>query len=676
MRMLAGLLLTAAVAAAFAQTDDKPLREAASANGRFVLRITPGRPGRSGRACEATLTEQTERNPGGRPIWQRPLVNDVAPGLAFVRDDGRYVVTLDEHRRGGARHSLVIYGAKGELLRHFLLPDLLQKSDWQRVKLDERVIRWLDKARGSFDDDTNEFVLVLGWGREIHVDLKRLRIVGPDKDLDEVPPAMLAQMFDEEQEAPSALALSEQEDKRAQDVAAALTAPTTAASSAPPKVEVQATATTSAPQTNPVAQTHPASQKASAPRAAVATPTVPRPDPARPVDYVAWLNAQGRVAGPDAAPLYAAALAAHVAWTGDEQVLIAAGRGESTALHAPAVTTWLAANTAALRDFRAASERSQMSRRYRSADGSLAGIELPELAKLRSLARACTVEGRQLAAAGQSVEAAERYLAVLAAGAHVGGGMTAVENLVGLGMQAGAAEGFLDLQSDANTALDAGALAAELEAAYRPVRPVVEVLQSERATFLDALQHIWTPDQDGGPPRLDRDAARRLLAPGATGGAATNDTVLQEALNQLEQTGFAQTVAYGDSVYDALAAALAGAPVENATRIEQFDRVLKEQAQTNLLVGIFAPALGSYLRLAVRGEALRRGTLLVTRLQAYRQRNGSYPEALEALGQAEPNTDPYTGTYFEYRVTATGFSLRAGGAVRGKSETQIWPRRQ
>lgn len=175
------MYIGAVLAIAFVGSDargqnSRPLREAKSPNERFELRIEAGRPGaRTSRPCNATLLETAAG--AARRRWERPLVNDAAPAQAIIRDDGKFVVTLDEFRRGGARHTLVIYGARGELLRHFMLTDLLTREDWAHVKSARRAVEWLDGAKPRFDDAADAFVVELGWKREIRIDLRRLVVL-------------------------------------------------------------------------------------------------------------------------------------------------------------------------------------------------------------------------------------------------------------------------------------------------------------------------------------------------------------------------------------------------------------------------------------------------------------------------------------------------------------------
>jgi hypothetical protein len=59
-------------------------------------------------------------------VWDRRLVNDVAPAKALVSNSGRYVVTFDDwYSVGLGENVVVIYGHDGSLIRHLLLSDLL-----------------------------------------------------------------------------------------------------------------------------------------------------------------------------------------------------------------------------------------------------------------------------------------------------------------------------------------------------------------------------------------------------------------------------------------------------------------------------------------------------------------------------------------------------------------------
>ncbi len=694
-------LATAAVA------SDRPLREARSENGRYALRIDAGRPGRGGRPCRAMLHDsRAERS--GRRVWERMLVNETAPRQGFVRDDGRFVVTLDEHSRGGARNALVIYGAEGELLRHFLLPDLLERDDWARVKVQGEEVVWLEGASAGFASGSEHsrpqpappaaheaaepadtavagefFVVRLRWGREVRVDLRTLQVVRGGKSADsavaDVPPEILARLLgharaQSENGADLPLSATVGTQTAADEISAAL-APDdvlpeslTGEPAAVPEVprepstgeaavaEVDAN---DADAGQPIVPPEPAasgSEEDARGRSPCTTVTVPRPQPGEKVDYVAWLNGYGQVQGPDAAPFYEAAIAQLPEWTGDRELLIMATGGDPAALASPAVAAWLEQCAGALELLRQGAQQPVRGWHYESPDGTLIGVVLPLLGQFRELSRAHLIAARQELAAGRPGPAAGRCLDVRAAGAHAGAGLTLIESLVGLTVQSLGGDTLLDIQHDAADALDFVQLAADVRRAYRRVRDPAETLQGERALFMDTLQRSWDVDPAGGEPVLNRAAAARLLKT-----AEMDDAQIAETLDRLERIGYGKTEAEASIYYDALTEAFSRPFAEGRRQLEKIEQIMTDP-QMNPLLRTFIPALARCQFLYTRTETARRAVLTVTQLNAYRQQHGEYPDSLEVLGDDEATTDPFTGRRFQYRRTPAGFTLYSRGA--------------
>lgn len=694
-------ILVSAECAAF---DGGPLREARSANRRFSLRIEPGRLGRSDGGCRATLYGQRDDARRPRRIWEHALVNDVAPEQAFIRDDGRFVITLDEFRRGGARHAVVIYGERGELLRHFLLIDLLGREDWSHVETSRRALRWLDDALCAFDDSAAAFVIRLKWGREIRIDLRTLQVLHEGQQdvsivLTGAPPEVLALLLghlrdDSRQEVADQLnelaGLTPEEKAQADAVAAAL-APA-GAESETPSAQALAHATDGdhgEALDEPRSDTPDEEPRQSSdayddwPVAAqVGAIRVPMPDAADPVDYVAWLNDLGRVDGPDADPVYGVACEAYVAWDGDSDLYRAALDGDPEALASPEIAAWLESNQRALEAFREASRFDAKGWDYSSPDGSLLQVLLPTLSPTRKLGRASVIDGRKHALAGEPIEAAERYLDALAAGAHVGAGMTIIENLVGIAVQSAAADAMLDLQADApEDALDYAELVAAAEAAYRAPRPVVETIQGERAFFLDTTQRLWKPDPRTGEHVFDKEYAIQFLS--AIGIEEQDPAALAEELSLVD---FEDAVAQGNAYWDKMTQAATLPYPAARQRFDALDQWRMDTAETDPFTRAFAPALGRYLLNATRAECKRRGTLLATRANAYYQEHGEYPPSLAVLGQDDVTTDPFSNAAFVYlRDPDGGFTLYSvgedglddGGSDEPDAETGdvlFWPR--
>lgn len=683
-------------APAVARGDGRPLREASSANREYVLRIEPGRLARADAPCMATMLRATGRDASPRPLWKRPLVNDTAPGQVFIRNDGKFTVTLDEHGRGGARHALVIYGEDGRLLRHHIITDLLSKDDWRHVRISKRSLDWLDGARCRFDTPRNIFLIELEWGRSVVLDLQTLQIVRSTTDVPtglllDVPPQVVELL-----ESSAALGDNDLGEE------AATTQPGTGepvtGESAPRGThgDSEATAPESAPADSAgVPQPGPeiggvppdAGELAPGvdPAPAGPEPGLPPPNPAAPSDYVAWLNQFG-VCAPDqdARPLYDAAIRSFVPFEGDQSLLGNALNGDPEALASPQLAVWLDANRAALDTFRRGAMLDHRSWALHSPDGSMMSVLLPDLSPMRQLARASILEGRRLAAAGRTAEAADRILDALAAGAHVGSGATLIENLVGTAMQTQGADALLDLQASApEGALDYARLAREAEAAARPVAPYGDVLMGERLFALDALQRMYVPGENGGyvPDR------RKIAAFAGLVGSereAEAEAAL-EAWMPTDKSGFDAVVADFNAYFDRASEAVNSSYLAGRPQLEALDRSIPARHETNPLLAQLAPNLSRAHLVRTRGEATRRAAVLVASLNAYRQAHGEYPDSLDAFAGRDFAVDPFTGGAFIYRREGGSFRLYSaaangvddGGVHDPKAESGdvlYWPR--
>lgn len=658
-----GLIFAAAVRA-----EPPPLREARSANGRFTLRIDPGPSGIAGRACAAVLFGRDEAGAAPQRIWERSLVNDVAPVQAFVRDDGRCVVTLDEHGHGGARHAVVVYGPRSELRRHFLLSDLLSTEDWGHVRREGRELTWLRGARCRFDEAAEQFVIELAWDQSVRIDLRSLQVtrvpgggaVGPAA----VPPEFVRWMTGEDDaneldravgttdaaaSAPGRPVVEPTAEERAR--AAAIASELSGGPSGP-RAERPAVAApeSAAPPSSPSGDAAPDRAQASELR------PPPAPSLVNKADYVAWLNEASHVGGADAMPLYERAVAACVPWNGPAALLNAARNGDAAALLAPEIDAWLKANAAALAAFREAAGQPGRSGTRRSADGTLFGVELPEIGPLRELATASMIDGRRLLKAGRPREALERYLDVARTGRHMGRGGTLIEVLAGGMLQQQSAEAVLDfLRHPRADGLDFAALADELEAALWMTAPLARALEGERAFYLDAAQQVWELDARGGAPRVNADRVRRLF-PAVRDDGRTLDTLVRD----LGAAGFDATVAAGQAFFDAATLALNRPCREAAERLREIESIAAE-ARSNPLLRSLTPPLARIHLVQTRTVAACRAAVLAAHLRAGRAARGEYPRTLVGFAARVFAEDPFAGRPFVYHRQGDGFVLYSVG---------------
>ncbi len=85
-------------------------------------------------------------------VWERQIINDVAPVSAIVRDDGEYVVTFDDwHGVGYGPNAVVIYGTAGKLVRALALSDIVPADYIKALPHSVSSIQWRGDSRFSPD---------------------------------------------------------------------------------------------------------------------------------------------------------------------------------------------------------------------------------------------------------------------------------------------------------------------------------------------------------------------------------------------------------------------------------------------------------------------------------------------------------------------------------------------
>jgi hypothetical protein len=790
-----GILTVAMVTGQVLAQSQRPLREARSENRRFVLRVEPGRataradrpadaapsqsdasvpaaesgadsarpgpdatsrasdsgdkPGR-GAAAHGTLLERSDTRAEVRR-WDRPLENDVAPVRGFVSDDGRFVVTLDELKRGGAAHAVVVYGESGKLKRDFSLRDLLKRGDWQKVKARRGAIEWLRGARFAFEVSPARFAIDLRWGRRIEIDLEAGELVGGpiERTSDaNLPRAVRDALTGGHAETPDAspeqiagyLERLKRGEKLTPDEAQALWDAYEANEfelSSDQKMWLEAWLDQEEPPDMEAAARLAAEQAlqqgveggslgeaiakglgeqlgidlsakiaqqalgllaggdldGAIPAAGNSReygPPVPPANPAHPVNYIEWYNAQTQVEGAPAAPLYEQVSKLMEAnWPKDDEamdaMLTSALDGDAAALSSAEVGAWLDKVRPAFDLVKQANALEYRGMPSESGDGTMIGILLPHVGRLRQAGRAMMIDAQRAELNGDLATATDRYMETFKLGAQTSHANTLIENLVGVAVQTKASESLLDSFEKNDAAIDYSAMAKRLESEYQPTRPVTEVFQFERAMILDVVQRGYEYDAEANTYRVSEAGLKQYReSMGMAGDNEMSEAAVGMYLGAVGFEGFHDAV---NKHYDRLTEAAALPYPQGREQLAVIEREMENpvwQAGNPVLKSLL-PALSKVTQVSYRNESQRRATNLVANLKAYKQANGSYPPSLDAFGGRDFTVDPLSGERFVYRPSGDDFTLYSVGVngtdegglhdpMRRENDYQVWPR--
>ena len=110
------------------------------------------------------------------------------------------------------------------------------------------------------------------------------------------------------------------------------------------------------------------------------------------------------------------------------------------------------------------------------------------------------------------------------------------------------------------------------------------------------------------------------------------------------------------------------------------------RADSHPILRSLAPSLSRASFLTVRGEANRRGAVLLANIKAYQQQYGVLPESLDLFRDKRFSIDPFTGRAYRYQLDDQGgfrlYSTGGNGVDHGgvhdptaeENDFVIWPR--
>jgi hypothetical protein len=120
----------------------------------------------------ATARVERRNGKGWDTLWERPLLNDVGPSHALVRDDGFYLVTFDDwYSRGYGPHAVVIHGRDGQSVRTMALTDIVPRAWFEALPRSMSAVNWRRHPRFSADGQAVIIPLVVPGKKDINVDV-------------------------------------------------------------------------------------------------------------------------------------------------------------------------------------------------------------------------------------------------------------------------------------------------------------------------------------------------------------------------------------------------------------------------------------------------------------------------------------------------------------------------
>lgn len=206
--------------------------------------------------------------------------------------------------------------------------------------------------------------------------------------------------------------------------------------------------------------------------------------------------------------------------------------------------------------------------------------------------------------------------------------------------------------------------------------------EAEKIMFYDELQRSFTQNRIGKSHLYIQRVGQLGMAMGGDG-----PNVINQWLHLLfTHPDKEQTRQAVDRFYAEMSRLAAKTPAALRKEGVDMNNVAHDLTQNNILLQIFAPALGKLTRIPYRCQADTAATLTILAILQYHKAHNAYPDSLEALVQSgqlqELPMDPFSDAPLVYRKTDDGFTLYSvglnfidDGGVLGKDsrgKTTLW----
>lgn len=291
------------------------------------------------------------------------------------------------------------------------------------------------------------------------------------------------------------------------------------------------------------------------------------------------------------------------------------------------------------------------------AQGRLFFMMIPELGRMRNLARMQRDRMVIAAETGDWADLAAAYEQTLALARIAGGQGWLIDYLVGVAIEQ-LAHHHMSASLVQSPPTDAAIIRAMLDALDRQTQATVELaLRGERVLLGDSIQWLHTDNGRGSGRLLYAEFQRNLGlgGPGGTGGSSFLNKLGSSRLGNIAGFVFAskaQTIRKTDEYFEGILR-LAREPLNHRTA-EVFDAATFESTLPGryIMLKTFLPAVSQTLRSEAICRVQRAGTRALLHVELFRIEHGRPPESLDELAPGTPPgvlTDPLTGGRFAYR---------------------------
>ncbi|MFM9996639.1 MAG: hypothetical protein ACKVU4_12675 [Phycisphaerales bacterium] len=290
--------------------------------------------------------------------------------------------------------------------------------------------------------------------------------------------------------------------------------------------------------------------------------------------------------------------------------------------------------------------------------GRLFFMMIPELSKMRNLARMQRDRMVIAAESGDWADLAAAYDQTLALARIAGGQGWLIDYLVGVAIEQ-LAHHHMSASLVQSPPTDAAIIRAMLDALDRQTQPPVELaLRGERVLLGDSIQWLHTDNGRGSGRLLFADFQRAMTVSGGAARTGVLTALGNTRLGNIAGFAFAskaQTIKKADEYFEGILR-LAREPLTNRTA-EVFDAATFESTIPGryIMLKTFLPAVSSTLRSDELIRVRRAGTRALLHVDLFRIEHARPPESLDELAAGiapELLIDPLNAKRFGYRKLA------------------------